>query len=69
MVTFYCALQTYPDLYPKEGAVTYQPTLYGFKIFGQKGSKYEVQYDNQGHAKNKHEIEQVLKKKFVETKK
>jgi hypothetical protein len=26
--------KTYPDLYPKEGPLTYIPTIYGFKIFG-----------------------------------
>ena len=40
--------KTYPDLYPKEGPLTYIPTIYGFKIFGQKGSAYEYKYDNNG---------------------
>jgi hypothetical protein len=56
-------LKTYPELYPKEGPVQYIPTIYGFKIFGQKGSKYELTYDLQGGLKNQKDIDNVLKKK------
>lgn len=42
----------------------YIPTIYGFKIFGQKGSKYEIIYDNLGAPKNQKEIDTVLKKKY-----
>lgn len=45
--------KTYPDLYPKDGPLAYQPQIFGFKIFGQKGSKYEEQFDNQGQRINK----------------
>ena len=45
--------KTYPDLYPKEGPLTYLPTIYGFKIFGQKGSKYEYQFDLGGNPVNR----------------
>ena len=55
--------QSYPELYPKEGPVTYIPTIYGFKIFGQKGSRYEVMYDSNGVSKNQKEIDGILKKK------
>lgn len=41
----------------------YIPTIYGFKIFGMKGSKFELIYDNLGQAKNQKEIDAVLKKK------
>lgn len=41
----------------------YIPTIYGFKIFGQKGSKYELTYDLQGALKNQKDIDNVLKKK------
>ena len=41
----------------------YIPTIYGFKIFGQKGSRYELVYDNLGQAKNQKEIDTILKKK------
>ncbi len=50
-------------MYPKEGPVQYIPTIYGFKIFGQKGSKYELAFDNLGQAKNQKEIDSILKKK------
>ena len=33
-------LQTYPNLVPKEGSAPFIPRIYGFRIFGQKGSKY-----------------------------
>ena len=55
--------QTYPELYPKEGPVQYIPTIYGFKIFGQKGSKFELMYDNMGQAKNQKEVDGILNKK------
>jgi hypothetical protein len=51
-------------LYPKEGPVTYIPTIYGFKIFGQKGSKCELLYDISGNSKNQKEYEAILKKKM-----
>lgn len=57
--------KTYPDLYPKEGPLTYIPTIYGFKIFGQKGSAYEYKYDNNGNQINKFEIDKVLNKKIT----
>jgi hypothetical protein len=53
----------YPDLYPKEGPVTYIPTIYGFKIFGQKGSAFELKYDHSGLPTNGPDIEEILKKK------
>ena len=34
-------LQTFPDFIPKENAIPYEPKIFGFKIFGQVGSKYE----------------------------
>jgi casein kinase II subunit beta len=36
-------LQTFPELKPKEKAIQYVPKIYGFKLFGKKGSKYEGQ--------------------------
>ena len=57
-------LKTYPELYPKEGPVQYIPTIYGFKIFAQKGSKYEIMYDNLGQPKNQKDIDTILKKKL-----
>lgn len=49
--------KTYPDLYPKDGPLTYLPTIYGFKIFAQKGSAYELKYDNSGQPLNKKEVD------------
>ena len=57
--------KTYPDLYPKEGPLTYIPTIYGFKIFGQKGSAYEYRYDNGGTQTNKKDIDKVLNTKIT----
>lgn len=56
-------LKVYPDLYPKDGPLTYLPTIYGFKVFGQKGSAYEYVYDNNGAPMNKKEIDTILHKK------
>ena len=57
--------KTYPDLYPKEGPLTYIPTIYGFKIFGQKGSVYEYKYDNNGNQINRKEIDKILNNKLT----
>ncbi len=56
-------LKTYPELYPKDGPLTYLPTIYGFKVFGQKGSAYELEFDNTGVPTNKKDIDAVLKNK------
>jgi hypothetical protein len=32
----------YPDLLPKASPTTYVPKVYGFKVYGRKGSKYEL---------------------------
>jgi len=45
--------KTYPDLYPKDGPLTYQPLIFGFRIFGKKGSAYEEKFDNAGNPINK----------------
>lgn len=58
-------LKTYPDLYPKDGPLTYLPTIYGFKVFGQKGSQFELKYDNNGQPLNKQEIDKILANKIV----
>lgn len=61
-------LKTYPDLYPKEGPLTYTPTIYGFKIFGQKGSAYEYKHDNNGNLLNKKDIDKILANKHAGSK-
>lgn len=38
------------------------PKIYGFKIFGMRGSKYELKFDYQGKPVNEDEIRMVLKK-------
>lgn len=55
--------KSFPELYPKDGPLTYLPTIYGFKIFGQKGSAYELLYDNSGIPLNKADVDAVLQKK------
>lgn len=57
--------KTFPELYPKDGPLTYLPTIYGFKIFGLKGSAYELKYDNSGLPLNKSEVDAILKKKMA----
>ena len=58
--------KTYPDLYPKDGPLTYQPLIFGFKIFGQKGSAYEEKFDNSGKAVNK-SAKEVLQELKIQT--
>jgi len=38
------------------------PKIYGFKIFGMKGSKYELKFNYQGIPINESEIREVLDK-------
>ena len=52
-------------MYPKDGPLTYLPTIYGFRVFGLKGSAYELEYDVSGVPKNKMEVEAVLKNKIT----
>jgi len=39
------------------------PKIYGFKIFGMRGSKYELKFDYKGQPINEEEIRNILKKK------
>ena len=45
--------------------MTYIPTIYGFKIFGHKGSAFEYKYDNNGSHVNKAEIDNVLNNRIT----
>lgn len=54
--------QAYPELIP-QGPPKFIPKIYGFKIFGMRGSKYELKFDNKGQPINEEEIRNVLKKK------
>ena len=44
-------LQTFPDFVPKEKPILFVPKIYGFVVFGRKGSKYKGKMIN-----NKNEI-------------
>lgn len=54
-------LKHYPELMPK-GPAKFVPKIYGFKIFGMRGSKYELKFDYQGKPINEDEIREVLKR-------
>ena len=45
-----------------KGPAKFVPKIYGFKIFGMRGSKYELRFDYQGKPINEDEIREVLKK-------
>jgi len=45
-----------------KGPAKFVPKIYGFKIFGMRGSKYELKFDYQGKPVNEDEIRLVLKK-------
>ncbi len=44
------------------GPPKFIPKIYGFKIFGMRGSKYELKFDYKGNPINEEEIRDVLKK-------
>jgi hypothetical protein len=46
-----------------DGPEQFIPQLYGFKIFGMRGSHYEYQYDNDGNFLNQKEVIEVLNNK------
>ena len=56
-------MQAYPELAVDEGPEKFVPKLYGFKIFGMRGSHYEYKYDDQGNQSNQEEILQILENK------
>ena len=43
--------QTYPELLPSEKQNKYIPRVYGFKLYGMPGSKYEKDVDNSKYKK------------------
>ena len=47
--------QTFPELLPTEKQNKYIPKIYGFRLYGQPGSKYEKK--NQDDEKNKMNVE------------
>jgi hypothetical protein len=44
------------------GPPKFIPKIYGFKIFGMRGSKFELKFDYKGQPINEEEIRSVLKK-------
>jgi hypothetical protein len=44
------------------GPPKFIPKIYGFKIFGMRGSKYELKFDYKGMPVNEEEIRMILKK-------
>ena len=46
-------LKAYPDLNPRRGPRSFQPLIFGFKIFGQRGSAFEEHHDHSGQLINK----------------
>lgn len=53
------AVQSYPEQMPS-GSAKFIPKIYGFKIFGMRGSKYELKFDFAGKPMNEEEIRKVL---------
>ena len=47
------------------GPPKFVPKLYGFKIFGMRGSKHELRFDSKGNTANEEEIKQVLRRRVV----
>ncbi len=55
-------MQVFPDIIEEGKGPAYQESkLYGFTVFGKKGSKYEIKYDTKGEPVNKDEIEAMLR--------
>jgi hypothetical protein len=48
-------MKTYPELSPS-GPPKFIPKVYGFKIFGMRGSKFELKFDSKGQPSNEEEI-------------
>ena len=55
-------IQTYLDLNPQP-PIKFIPKIYGFKIFGMRGSRYELKFDTKGQPINEEEIKHILKNK------
>jgi casein kinase II subunit beta len=41
LMVWLCVIEVYRDLIPKCTESEYVPKVYGFKVYGRKGSKYE----------------------------
>ena len=60
-------LQTFPELKPGVTAIKYVPKIYGFKIYGKKGSKYEkiVQKEKEKKESEKASYVKMKSKKWI----
>lgn len=56
-------LLSYPELIISDKTEKFIPKLYGFKIFGHKGSKYQVKFDHDGKPTNDENNEKILTEK------
>jgi len=45
-----------------QGPPKFIPKIYGFRIFGMRGSRYELEFDHKGNNINEQEIRSVLRK-------
>ena len=62
----FALIQAYPDIINGEGPEKFIPKLYGFRIFGLRGSHYEIKHDENGNAINKDEINEILSSKLTD---
>ena len=58
-------LQTYPEYLPDNNPVMYIPKIYGFRLFGKKGSKYEGKYIGENNTIM--DINENISKKITRT--
>ena len=58
-------VQTYPEL-GAGGPPKFVPKIYGFKIFGMRGSKHELRFDSKGNPANEEEIKQALRRRLTQ---
>lgn len=59
----FALMQAFPELMLDDGPEQFIPQLYGFKIFGMRGSHYEYKYDNDGNFLNQKEVIEILNNK------
>ena len=48
------------------GPPKFVPKIYGFKIFGMRGSKHELRFDSKGNPANEEEIKLVLRRRVTQ---
>ena len=61
----FALIQAFPDIMSQEGPEKFIPKLYGFKVFGLRGSHYEIKYDENGNEENIDEINEILNNKLT----